>query len=524
MTAFSSTPCDAAAIRAAPCTAPCTPAQARWVLVATIVASSMVFIDGTLVNVALPALQRDLGAGLADVQWVIESYALMLASLLLVGGAAGDRFGRRRVFVLGVALFAAASTWCALAGSVRELIVARAFQGIGGAMLVPGSLAIISASFDERARGKAIGTWSAATALTAALGPVLGGWFIDHGSWRAAFFINVPLAAVVLVVSLRRVPESRNPQAHGTPDWIGAPLVTAGFAAIVYALIESPRNPRGVASIVVPLAIGVGLLIAFTAVEMRIPAPMAPPALFRSRAFSGANLLTLLVYAALGGGLFFVPLKLVQVQHYSATGAGAALLPTALLLAVLSRWSGGLVDRYGARAPLIVGPLLAACGFALFAAPGVGGRYWLTFFPAAVVLGLGLAITVAPLTTTVMTSVPTSDAGAASGINNAASRLAGLLAVALFGIVMVPAFDHALYARVDHSAISPAAMQALQAERGKLAAIELPANVDSRSREIAERAIAEAFIYGFRWVMLLSALLAIGGAASAWWLIGSRDK
>jgi len=480
----------------------------------------MVFIDATVVNVALPALQRELGAGLVDVQWVVESYALFLAALLLVGGAAGDRFGRRRVFAVGVALFAAASLWCGLAGTVRTLIAARAVQGIGGALLVPGSLAIISASFDEHARGKAIGTWSAATAITMALGPVLGGWLIDHLSWRAAFFINLPLAAAVLALTLLHVPESRNAQAQGPLDWPGALLVTLGLGAVVYALIESSAKGWANAGIVTALVLGAPALAAFVVVEMRHPAPMMPLQLFRSSAFTGANLLTLLLYAALGGSLFFLPLNLIQVHGYSTTAAGAALLPLVVLLASLSRWSGGLIDRYGANVPLVLGPVLAACGFALFAVPGVGGSYWVTFFPALVVLGLGMAITVAPLTTTVMNSVSTSHAGAASGINNAASRIAGVLAVAVFGVVMVPIFNHSLHDRLRNLDIAPAVIAAVESQRSKLAAIELPAHIDARSRAAAERAIGEAFVTGFRWIMLVSSLLALAGAASAWVLTG----
>jgi len=484
----------------------------------------MVFIDGTLVNVALPALQRDLGASLAGVQWVVEAYTLFLAALLLAGGAAGDRFGRRRVFSVGVALFAVASIGCGLSRTVGELIVARGVQGVGGAMLVPGSLAIIRASFDERDRGSAIATWSAATALTTTLGPVVGGWLIDHGSWRAAFFINVPLAAIALVLTSRHVPESRNEDARGRLDWIGALLATAGLGAIVYGLIEASLKGWTSLAVLAPLAIGVAALAAFVLVERRHSSPTIPLHLFRSRAFSGANALTLLLYAALGGSLFFVPLNLIQVQHYSATAAGAALLPLVALLAGLSRWSARLVDRFGARLPLVVGPVVAAGGFALFAVPGVETGYWMSFFPAFVALGLGLAITVAPLTATVMNAVEAAYAGAASGINNAASRIAGLLAVALFGAVMVPIFDRSLHGRLDGVVLPPAVVETLRAQRSRLAAIEMPAGVDAATKDVVERAVADAFVAGFRWIMLMSASLAIAGAASAWWMIGSAPR
>src|SRR6185369_5438180 len=345
MTGFTAPPSDAGVIRALPCDSPCEPAAASWILAATILASSMAFIDGTVVNVALPALQRQLNASLTDVQWVIEAYALFLAALLLVGGAAGDRFGRRRVFLLGVALFAGSSVWCGIARGVGELILARALQGIGGALLVPGSLAIISASFAEHDRGRAIGTWSGATAITAAFGPVLGGWLIDHLSWRAVFFINIPLAIVIIAIAVRHVPESRNSETQGSLDWPGALLVTFGLGAVVYALIESNGNGWADPRILVASGLGVFALACFVVVEMRVASPMMPPELFRSVTFTGANLLTLFLYAALGGSLFFVPLNLIQVQGYSTTAAGAALLPLVILMSVLSPWSGGLIER-----------------------------------------------------------------------------------------------------------------------------------------------------------------------------------
>ena len=479
----------------------------------------MAFIDGTVVNVALPALQRELSAGLGDVQWVVESYALFLAALLLVGGAAGDRLGRRLVFVVGVALFAVASTWCALSPNVAQLIAARAAQGVGAALLVPGSLAIISASFDEQSRGKAIGTWSGAAALMAALGPVLGGFLIDHFSWRAAFFINVPLALAVIYLAWRHVPESADREATGALDWQGASLVTLGLGGIVYAMIEAPQKHWTHPLVIGAIVIGVLALAAFLWIERRQSQPMLPLSLFRSGTFSGANLLTFLLYGALGGSLFFVPLALIQVHHYSTTAAGAALLPFILLMSLLSRWSGGLINRYGARRPLIVGPTVVAVGFALFAFPGIGGRYWFTFFPAAIVLGLGMAISVAPLTTAVLNAVDARYAGAASGINNAASRVSALIAVAVFGLIMTPIFDRTLDAAVRSAALPPAIIASIDQQRSRLAAIELPKDIDEASKRNAESAIAQAFVAGFRAIMLVSAALALGAAASAWWLI-----
>jgi EmrB/QacA subfamily drug resistance transporter len=513
---------DRAAVAAAPQGALCAKNAEPWILATTILASSMAFIDGTLVNVALPALQRSLGATLANGQWIIEAYELMLAALMVIGGAAGDRFGRRRVFALGVLVFIVASVCCGLSNSVITLVASRGVQGIGGALLIPGSLALLSASFDKEHRGRAIGTWSGFTAITAAFGPVLGGFLIDQGSWRYAFFLNVPLSLMVLALTFRYVPESRDESQANRLDWLGAILAAIALGAIVYALIESQTAGWSDRSVLGSLAVGLVTLPTFLWVELRQAAPLLPLALFRSRDFAGANLLTLLLYAALGGSLFFLPLNLIQVQGYSTVGAGAALLPFVLLMFVLSHWAGGLVERYGAKLPLVAGPAIAACGFGLFAIPAIGGTYWVTFFPPALVLGFGMTLTVAPLTTAVMQAVSPDAAGIASGINNTVAGMAGLLAIASLGVVMSSTFNGELQRSISAANLPPAAAEVIESQRARLAAIEPPPDASPEVRAVIRRAIAHAFVCGFRRVMWVAAVLALASAGSAWLMIGGE--
>ena len=484
-----------------------------WILAATILGSSLAFIDGTVVNVALPAIQANFHATVVDVQWVVESYGLFLAALILVGGSLGDLFGRRLIFLVGVAIFAVASAACGAASGIHQLIIARSIQGVGAALLVPGSLSIISASFDEKSRGRAIGTWSGFTAITTAVGPVLGGWLVQHASWRWAFFINLPVATAVIVISLWRIPESRS-DTVGRVDWPGAFLATVGLGGLVAGFIESAnlgwRSPLVLAS----LTVGFVCLIALVFFEARVASPMLPLALFESRSFTAANLLTLLLYSALGIFFFLFPLNLIQVQGYSATATGTAILPFILIVFFLSRWSGGLVARYGPRGPLIVGPLIAALGFVLFAVPSVGGSYWKTFFPAVIVLGFGMAVTVAPLTTVVMNSVSQDRVGAASGINNAVARVAGVLAIAVLGIVMVDAFGHRL--NHDLSQLVPSSvLQQLRAQEIKLAGLPVPSDLDRTTKTAIHESIGDAFVFGFRIIILICAALSLASAAVA---------
>jgi EmrB/QacA subfamily drug resistance transporter len=513
------TPCDELYIQSERTAAPRVESSdatnsSKWILAATILGSSMAFIDGTIVNVAAPKFQSAFHATVVDVQWVIESYGLFLSSLILAGGALGDRLGRRFVFLIGVAIFAAASAACGLAPNIHFLIVARAFQGIGAALLVPGSLAIISASFDEASRGRAIGTWSGFTAITTALGPVLGGWLIEHAAWRWAFFLNLPLAALVVAISLRHVPESRDPTAARL-DWLGALLATTGLGALVTGLLESSklgwRNPIVIGSLCAALV----LLILFIRVEARSKSPMVSFSLFKSSAFLGANLLTLLLYAAIGIFFFLFPITLMQVHRYSATAAGAASLPIILLMFLLSRWSGNLASRYGGKIPLVVGPLLVAGGFVLFALVSKGGNYWKTFFPASVLLGLGMAVTVAPLTTVVMSAIDKNRSGAASGINNAVARLAGVLAIAVLGIVLVRTFATHLDQNLAYLSLTPDTVHEVRAKEIELAGMDLPKNLDPNATILVRQAISESFLSGFRFVLFCCAALAAASAAVA---------
>jgi len=502
-------PCDEIAIRSGTLAVPCR--TGTWILAATILGSSMAFIDSTVVNVALPAIQNSLGATVVGLQWVVESYGLFLASLILAGGSLGDALGRRKVFLAGVVIFAAASMACGFSSSIRQLIIARSFQGLGAALLVPGSLAIISAAFDEKRRGAAIGTWSGFTAITTAIGPVLGGWFVEHASWRWAFFINLPLAVAVILISVWRVPESRS-SSVGRIDWVGALFATFACGGIVAGFIESGALGWKHPFVIFSLVAGSACLVVFRQWESRIGSPMVPLDLFSSTTFSAANLLTLFLYAAIGVFFFLFPLNLIQVQGYSPVETGAATLPLIVLMFVLSRWSGGLVQRYGPRSPLIVGPLVAAFGFVLFGLPSSGGSYWKSFLPAIVVLGFGMAVTVAPLTTVVMNAAGENRVGAASGVNNAVARLAGVLAIAVLGSVMVSAFGYRLDERVMSLHLPPDILRVIQTEKIKLAGLQLPPNLDASMRANVTQSVRDAFVFGFRLVMSICAALSAGGA------------
>jgi EmrB/QacA subfamily drug resistance transporter len=485
-------------------------------LLAAILGSSMSFIDGTAVNVALPVLQRDLNASAAAVQWIVEGYSLFLSALILIGGVLGDRFGRRRVFGLGLLLFAGASVACGLAPNVEFLIAARCLQGVGGALAVPGSLALISTSFEGEARGRAIGTWSGASALTSAFGPVLGGWLVQNYSWRAVFFINVPLAILALVL-LRGVRETRDERAARSLDWGGAALATAGLGSLVYGLIRLEGTRLDGLGLGAVLA-GCALLAVFVFVERREAHPMLELDLFRSRTFTVANLYTLLLYAGLGGALYFLPFELINVRGYAPFQAGASLLPFVVIVTAFSRFSGGLIARVGARVPLVLGALFEVAAYLTFGFAANERSYWTSIFPGAVLLGLGGACFVAPLTTAVMGAVDEAHAGLASGINNAVSRTAGLIAIAAFGIVVAANFERTFAGELARApALSADTQRAVASEHAQIVTGVVPADIAHAAESKAlTAAIHGAYTSGFSLAMFASAGLCAAAALLAW--------
>jgi EmrB/QacA subfamily drug resistance transporter len=515
-------PCDIGVIDGTKISSPCQPSSRPWIIAAASLGSGMAFLDSTILNVALPALQSDLGASVRAVQWTYGAYALVLSALLLVGGTLGDRFGRRRVFVLGATIFAVASLWCALAPGTAQLITARGVQGVGGALLVPASLAIIGASFEGRLKAKAIGTWGALSAIAMAVGPVLGGWLVEEVSWRAAFLINPVLAAVAIPIALWHVPESRDPEAHNL-DLVGAVLATTGLAGLVYALIESSAWGLGAPRVLVALTVGLIGLASFIWVERRVKDPMVPPSLFRSRTFDGANLVTLLFYMALTGSLYFLPFLMMQVHGYSALVAGSVFLPFVAMAFLIGRLSGRISARFGTKIPLVVASLAVLVGLLLFAVPGVEhDSYWTSFFPAMIVQGAGMALAITPLTTAALGSVDREHSGLASGVNNAVARVAGLMAVALLGVFVYGVFSMSLDARLHSMDLSEEVRSEMEAAKTHLGAAEAPEGVNAGTEAHIERAIDESFVTGFRAVMLVSAGLALASALVAALLVSDR--
>jgi EmrB/QacA subfamily drug resistance transporter len=492
-----------------------------WVLLSTILASSMAFIDGSALNVALDALQRNFGATGAQLLWVVNAYLLSLASLILLGGSLGDKYGRKRIFGIGIAVFAASSFVCGISQSVDFLIAARVVQGVGGALMVPGSLALISASFPPERRGSAIGTWSSFSTLTTLTGPALGGVLASLGLWRFVFFINMPLA-VISLLALSHVPESRDETSSRELDIPGTVLVALGLGGLTYGAIELGSTATGNAAVgVVCLILGFAGLVAFVFVEARSPHPMVSLSLFRSRTFTGTNAMTAFLYGALSGVFFFFPLVLIQAQGYSAAIAGLTTLPFTIILTVMSPIMGRLVDKIGPRILLTIGPALVAVGFLLLALPGVSNvsSYWLTYFPAIIVVGLGMGITVTPLTTAVMGSVATQHAGIASGINNAVTRSAQVLALAGLGAVVLAVFSSMLTTRLGPLGLPADAAHSIIAGASKLGNTSVPSGLSHDMAAEVTSAIKVSFVGAFRVLALIGVGMALVSASLSWLLV-----
>ncbi len=473
----------------------------------------MAFLDGSVVNIAIPAIQSQLHATITGIQWVVNGYALMLCSLILISGALGDRFGRKRIFTYGIGIFVASSFLCSISHGVTQLILFRALQGIGGAMMIPGSLSIINASFNESVRGRAIGLWSGFAGGVAALGPFLGGWLVQTFGWQSIFYINIPLGLLALFISITFVPETKNPTSTKI-DLIGAILIFLSLLGITYGLISGP---------VTSLIGGIVLFIFFIITQTRVKDPLVPLKIFTSPLVTGANLATLFLYFALSGVIFFFVLNLQQVQQYPPVFAGLAMLPAILLITFLSGPAGGLADKIGPRIPMVIGPLLVSVGMVLLILPGTHANYFLQYLPGLVLFGLGMALVIAPLTKSAL-AVEQKFSGAASGVNNAVARVAGLLAVALLGAIVVSLFTAQLHNKITTSPLKPSEQQQILAQSNKLAGIELPSSFTPQTKAIAQSAIEDAFIYAFRWAMGINALLAFLSAVIAFFTIHNPKK
>ena len=518
MSKATSRPCDEVTIRATRSVPACA-ARKEWVLAAAVLGSSMSLIDESVVNVALPNIESALHTTLPAMQWILNAYTLCISALLLLGGAAADQFGRRKIFLIGLTIFAIASVGCGLAPHISVLILARAVQGVGAALLIPCSLALIGAAYNEKERGAAIGIWSGASAVAAGAGPLLGGWLVDHASWRMIFLINPLIAAPTIWIAIRYVPESRDLDTREGLDWKGALLAFGALGALVYGLIAASHDGWAQIAVLAALIGGTALLVLFILAEKRSPAPMVPLELFRSRNFAGINLLTLLLYGALDGALFFLPFLLIQAHGYSATAAGAVYLPFTVILALLSRWSGGLADRFGTRGPLILGPAVAGAGFALLGIVAGATAYWIFLLPM-VVLGIGMAITVAPLTTAVVNGVAERQIGIASGINNAVASIASLLFVAVLGTVALSAYGRSLDRHLGAMNATTEIRVVAATSRDALESPSMPTNMSKQDQDTTHRVVLGAYVETIRLVMLIAAALTWCGALAAALAVG----
>jgi EmrB/QacA subfamily drug resistance transporter len=496
------------------------------ILLATILGSSMAYIDSTAMNVILPVFQLELNAKISQVQWIVEAYALIIASLLLIGGALGDYFGRKIIFKIGVVIFSLSSLWCGLSPNIQILITARCFQGLGGALMVPGSLAIITSTFSTEKRGKAIGTWASFTALMTALGPLLGGWLVENFSWRWVFYINIPISAIVLFTLYKYVPESRK-RIHNTGiDMFGGILITFGLAGVVFGLIESSNHGLDNIFILLSLFAGFVFLILFIIYENNIPNPLIPIHLFRNKEFAAGNLITFLMYSALGGATFYVPFNLIQLQNYTPVQAGAAFIPLLIILFLLSRWSGSLVDKYGAKIPLVLGPLISSLGYLMIAYADLSkNNYWYGLFPAIVVLGFGMTITIAPLTTAVMNSVSASYSGLVSGVNNSLGRISGVMAIAVFGLILFNSFDYRITDKMRTNEFSREVIESIENQKTRLSAITIDGDIDTNTKKKVDKLVRESYLSSFKLIIILTSALAFtSGIVALASIKGNKNK
>ncbi|HZY37185.1 MAG TPA: MFS transporter [Mucilaginibacter sp.] len=490
----------------------------KWIMVSSILASSMAFIDGTALNVVLPSLQKSLHATGTDLFWILNAYILMLAALILIGGSLGDKLGRKKVFMVGIFVFICGSAACGFAPDVTWLVIFRAIQGAGGALMIPGSLSLISSSIQPGERGKAIGTWTAFTTVVTIGGPALGGALADAGLWRYIFFINVPLGLAALVILASRVKESRDEGANHKIDYAGAISIVLGLALFTFGFLRIPDLGYRNAQVIVSLVVGFVLLVLFVVIEYRSSHPMMPLKLFANSTFSGANLLTFFLYAGLGAAMLFMSLNMVQVQGYSQLQSGLTFLPFPVLMVGIARRSGAIADKHGPRPLLIIGPAIAGAGFLLLSfikQTNGASDYWTSFFPGIIVFGLGMAITVAPLTTAVMTSVSDHFSGTASGINNAVSRIAGVFTNAVFGTLAVLFFAGALQHEIAPLPLNPAQKQAVMAQAKDMGNAHVPKNIEPKNKAVIVKSYHNSFIAMYSIILKISAALGFAAALMA---------
>lgn len=487
--------------------------RGRWILVATILASGMAFLDGTVVTVALPKLQIYFNTDLMGLQWIVDAYALTLAAFLLTAGSMGDIFGQRKIFAIGIVSFIVFSVACGFAQSAIQLIMWRALQGIGSALMIPGSLAIINACFAEENRGRAIGLWAGFSGGIAAMGPFVGGWLTEVLGWRYIFYVNFPIGLIALYITLSYIPKLEG-LSHKTIDWLGTLLITISLATLAYGLIEGPVHGWGSAVIIACLSVGIISLFLFVMVEVKSRFPMLPFKILGNRNIVGANIITFFLYFALNGLIFFMVLNFQQLQHYSPIDAGLALLPPIIIITFLSGAGGMMADRFGSRWPLAVGAFIVGCGMVLLILPGISNSYMRDFLPGLVLFGLGMAIVIAPVTKSAL-SVEDHLSGTASGVNNAISRVAALMAIAMLGALAISIFSHQLHDALQNSNLSVQQGNLILMQTHKLGAITIPTSFSTQTQQIIQSLITSVFISSYRWVMGICALFAFISASIA---------